>query len=93
MPGMSAYEALERFHRDWLRGRASSVRSETGFAYPQVFVDGRPYGGVEAISQFGTDLVDEIVFISAPDATTRYGTGYPGGIIELLSRRRFPNRT
>ena len=85
---MSAYEAVERFHRDWLQGRASSVRSGTSFADPQVFVDGPPYGGVESLSQFSPKVVEEIGFPSTPDAKTLYGTGYPGGIIELSLRRR-----
>ena len=29
--------------------------------------------------------VDELRFMSGPDATTRYGTGYPGGIIQVIA--------
>ena len=89
-PSLSAYEAVERFHRDWLFGRSGTVRSDTGRSYPQVFVDGRPYGGIEALHQFTSETIEEIQFISAPDATTRYGTGYPGGIIDLVLRRQSP---
>jgi hypothetical protein len=90
IPSLSAYEAVERYHRDWLRGRSGTVRSDTGRSYPQVFVDGRPYGAIEALHQFTADTIEKIQFISAPDATTRYGTGYPGGIIDLVLRRRSP---
>jgi hypothetical protein len=90
LPSLSAFEAVERYHRDWLQGRSSLVRSDTGRSYPEVFADGRPYGGVETLHQFPTETVEEILFISAPDATTRYGTGYPGGIINLVLRRQSP---
>lgn len=86
MPSINAHEAVTRLHREWLRGRAGTIRSQTGRNYPEVFVNGRPYGPVDVLLQFGTDQLEEIRFISASDATTRYGTGYPAGIIELILR-------
>lgn len=87
MPSITALQAIERLHRDWLRGRAGTVRTESGRTTAQVFLDGRPYGGLEVLSQFNTANIEEIRFISASDATTRYGTGYPSGIIEIINRR------
>jgi hypothetical protein len=87
MPSMTAHDAIRRLHRDWLMGKATTMQSVTGRTYAQVFLDGRPYGSLEVLTQFGTQELDEIRFISSSDATTRYGTGYPAGIIELLSRR------
>ena len=83
----TAREAVERFHPNWLRGRAGTVRTETGRSYPHVFVDGRPFGTAESLHQFGTESIEEIRFISPADATTRYGTGYTGGIIEVILKR------
>jgi outer membrane receptor for ferrienterochelin and colicin len=88
MPALTAREAIERLHRDWLRGRTGTLRTATGRRYPEVFVDGRPFGSLDALSQFTTESIEEIRFISGPDATTRYGTGYPAGIIEIIIRRR-----
>jgi hypothetical protein len=56
----------------------------TGRSYPHVFVDGRPFGTAESLHQFGTESIEEIRFINPADATTRYGTGYTGGIIEVI---------
>ena len=91
MPSITAFEAVERFHRDWLRARAGTLRTSTGRFYPEVFLDGRPFGTVESLNQFGTDMVEEIRFLSAANATTRYGTGYPGGIIEVITRKNRPH--
>jgi len=87
LPSGSAYEAVERFHGDWLRGRGATPTTNTGRNFPHVFVDGRPYGPIDALHQLGIDSIEEILFIRASDATTRYGTGYPGGIIDVTLRR------
>lgn len=85
-PSMSAFEIVSRFRPNWVRGHSVSVRSDTGRNYPAVFVDGRPFGGIESLNQFGTEAIQELRFISASDATTRFGTGYPAGIIEVVTR-------
>ena len=87
MPSITARDAVERLHRDWLRGRGGSVQTATGRVYPVVFVDGRRFGELPVLRQFGVEEIEEIRFLSASDATTRFGTGYPGGIINLILRR------
>lgn len=86
IPPTTVFEAVKRYHQEWLRGRSATVRSTTGRTYPQVFVDGRPYGPLDSLHGFVTESVESIRFISATDATTRYGTGYPAGIIEIITR-------
>lgn len=90
LPSITARDAVERLHRDWLRGRAGSVQTVSGRVYPVVFVNSRPFGELPVLRQFGTEEIEEIRFLSASDATTRFGTGYPGGIINLILRR-LPN--
>ena len=46
-----------------------------------VYPEGVWYGGVTV------DDVEEILYLAARDATTRYGTGYPGGIILLTLKK------
>jgi hypothetical protein len=31
--------------------------------------------------------IETMRYLSAPDATTKYGTGFPGGAIEVTTRR------
>jgi hypothetical protein len=87
MPSTTARDVIDRLHRDWLRGRGGTIQSATGRVYPKVFVDSRPYGEIDVLYGFGTETIEEIRYISASDATTRFGTGYPGGIINLIMRR------
>jgi hypothetical protein len=87
MPSMTVYQAIERYRGDWLRGRSATIRTNTGRRLSYVFLDGRPYGELEVLSQLGTEFVEEIRFITGSDATTRFGTGYPAGIINVISRR------
>ena len=87
IPPSSAFEAVSRLRAQWLRGHSGSFRTETGRNQPEVFVDGRPFGSLDALHQIGTEVIETIRFLSAADATTRFGTGYPAGIIEVITRR------
>jgi len=40
-----------------------------------VYVDGRPWGELDALHQIDINVVATIRFITAMDATTRFGTG------------------
>jgi len=33
------------------------------------------------------ETITEIRYLSPSDATTRYGTGYPAGIIEIITKK------
>jgi outer membrane receptor protein involved in Fe transport len=78
LPSGTARDAVERLRPSWLRSRGG-VGGNPG--YPRVFVDGRDFGTMDTLNGFHLDSVAEIEFMSGRDATTRYGTGYPGGII------------
>ncbi len=85
--GISAYEAIERLRGQWLRGRSGTFSAE-GRNYPIVFIDGRHWGDVQTLHQIDISQVGAIRFLSASDATTRFGTGYPAGIIEVMTKRQ-----
>lgn len=80
MAAFSVYESIQRLRPRWLQGRASG-------ADVAVFMDGQPViGGTDFLWDLQAVEVLEIRFRSASDATTRYGTGYPAGVIELRRR-------
>lgn len=81
----TVYEAIERLRPIWLRSRSTTLATQ---AFPRVRVDGQDYGPVESLARIDVAVVSEIRFISARDATTRYGTGYPGGAILVILKRR-----
>jgi hypothetical protein len=52
----------------------------------KVYLDGIRYGGVESLHAIPASTVREVRWLSALDATTRYGTGHTAGAITVTSR-------
>ncbi len=77
---VSAWEIIERFHPQWLQRRGT-------YSFPRVVVNGLPYGGLDSLrNMLGSDI-EEIHYLTAGDATTRFGTGYTSGAILVVTRR------
>ena len=51
----------------------------------KVYLDGLRYGGVESLASIPASTVREIRWLSAMDATTRFGTGNAAGAIVVTS--------
>lgn len=83
----NAYEVVSRLQPRWLRGRGRVSIQSTTAGEPVVYVDGIRYGSVETLRQVHADALDEIRWVGAADATTRFGTGHPGGAILVTTRR------
>jgi hypothetical protein len=81
----NAFQVVRRLRPQWLRSRGVA-NLDGQQLLPVVFVDRTPRGEPRELQQISADDVERITFMSARDATTRYGTGYPGGIIEVISR-------
>lgn len=84
MAELDVYQAIGRLRPAWLR------MSPQGAA-PVVVVDGSPStGGLEMLRTFQAADVAALEYMSASDATTRFGTGYTGGAILVTSRHQEP---
>jgi hypothetical protein len=70
---LDAYQAIERLRPRWLRRR--------GNRQPTVVLAGAPGQDLNILRTIRALDVREMRFMSAADATTRYGTGYDGGAI------------
>ena len=77
----SGLEAIQRLRPAWLR--------RTGFrnALPSVVMDNQPYQ-LDILETVRPEEIESLRFLSPSDATTRYGTGYTSGVIEVLTRQR-----
>jgi hypothetical protein len=82
----NAYEAVARLRPGFLRGRGQSSIQTPGSDLPIVYVNGLRTGTIDHLRNIPAQDVQQIRFISATDATTRYGTGHTGGIIEVTTR-------
>ena len=74
----TALDAVRRLRTAWLTGR--------GGRSPAVFVDGLEMGNTRVLENYRLSVIREIRYISAPDATMRWGTGYGSGVIEIITR-------
>ena len=76
---VDCYHAIQRLRPRWLRTRRGGM--------PGVFIDGaRLIGGVHALQGMPVSGgIEEIRFLSALDATTRFGTGYVNGAILITT--------
>ena len=72
------YEVIQTLRPRWLQGR--------GRGAPAVVLDNRrvDLGTLRTLRPTDVELVR---WVSAPDATTRFGTGYANGLIEVETRR------
>lgn len=80
-------EAVRTLRPQWLRTRAAPTPRDPN-PTPQVIVDGTPRGGLNELALISSSDVESIRYLSASDATTRFGTGFPAGAIEVRTRRR-----
>lgn len=80
-----AYEAVRRLRPQMLVTHGPASLNSPGAGQPQVYVDGVPMGGLDALSSIRPEQVKEIRWISPADATTRYGTNHTGGVIEVIT--------
>jgi hypothetical protein len=51
-----------------------------------VFLDNTRLGDLEQLRTIPTTIILSIHLVSATDATTRWGTGYSAGVIEVRTR-------
>jgi len=80
-----ALRLVEVLRPKWLRVRRTrTFVSETGLS---VIVDNIPQGGVGRLRDIPVIEVRELRYLSAADATTRFGVGMAGGAI-LVYRKR-----
>ena len=85
--GQSAWQVVEFLRGAWLRPvRVGGVAS--GPEYARVVVDQATRGELEELRFLDADDIETIRRLSPTEATTRYGTGYTGGIIEVTTRGR-----
>ena len=85
--GRTAGEAVARLRSRWLQAtRGGNFTS--GPAFARVVIDGTARGDLDELDHIPANAVESMRFLNAADATTRYGTDFPGGVIEVTSRSR-----
>lgn len=75
---ISPLRAIERLRPRWLRSRSGSN--------PVLHVDGARRSSLRDLESYQLSEIRQMEFMSASDATTRFGTGYDGGAILVTTR-------
>lgn len=83
----NAYDLVHQVRPNWLRGRGMPSFRDRSIQLPVVYLGDRPQGSIEVLRSFATGAIAELRYINATSATTRYGDGHAGGIIELVMLR------
>jgi len=76
----NAYDAVQKLRPAYLRPRPSGMNSRS---MAVVFIDGIRRGAPEILRTVASTVVAEIRFLSAAEATTRYGLDLDGGVIDV----------
>ena len=87
--GLNVYQLIERNRPQWFRaGRGAPTLGYAagGAAFARVLLDGIPSGEINDLQRLITVEVESIEYVSASDATTRFGTGYSAGAILVRMR-------
>ena len=79
-------QAIERLHPRFLRTRGTGTIHSRDSDRPVVYLGSTRMGGLEYLDQVATTDLREIRYLSASDASQRFGVGHPGGAIVLIPR-------
>ena len=86
VPDGNAVTVLRMLRPRWLEARIQATPANPSPIYARVYLDDVFYGEIESLYNIPSNLIEQIDYLGALDATTRYGTGYMGGVIRVTTR-------
>lgn len=84
----TAYDVIARLRAEYLRNRGPTSLVLPSRAEPVVFLNEQMYGSIDVLKQVRSNDLSEIRFYDGPDAVTKFGSQYSGGVIQLVTRAR-----
>jgi hypothetical protein len=76
---VDALQAVNRLRPQWLSSRSGAA--------PVLYVDGQRRSNLQELGTVRASEVEQMEYMSASDASTRYGTGHTGGAVLVTMRR------
>lgn len=84
----TAYEAIQKLRANFLTYRGeTSLNKSRSTPYPTVYLDGQEFGPISILRTIPASQVATIRLYRAWEATTKYGSGNMGGVIEVSTRQ------
>ena len=84
----TAYDVIARLRAEYLRNRGPTSLLLPSRAQAVVFLNEQLFGSIDQLKQVRSDDLAEIRFFDGPDAITKFGSQYSGGVIQLVTRSR-----
>ncbi|NOT09938.1 MAG: hypothetical protein HOP28_17235 [Gemmatimonadales bacterium] len=87
---LTAYEAVKKLHGEWLRSKSRITNNAEGGGTvapgPNVYVNGVRSGDVTFLESISLQTVQEMRFLTASQAESRFGSGNLAGVIAVTMR-------
>ena len=83
--GRSLWDAVLILRGRWLQPQRNSSFA-AGPAYARVVVDEITRRELDELQRWSADEIEYMRYLTGPDATIKYGGGFPGGVIEVITR-------
>lgn len=86
--GSSALDVIQKRRANFLtyRGETSGSRARSS-PYPMVYLDGQLFGRIEMLKTIPAMQIASIRLYRSWEATTKFGVGNMGGVIEIVTRQ------
>lgn len=85
--GSSAYDVIQKLRANFLSYRGETTFNKTSSPYPSVYLDGQLFGAITTLKTIPAMQISSIRLYRSWEATTKFGTGNMGGVIEILTRQ------
>jgi len=83
----NAYEVVQKLRPTMLRPRQMTTAHAQALGELIVYVDNTRVGTVDQLRQIVASSIFAIRYYSASEAQLKWGSGHPGGVIEVITRR------
>ena len=84
---INAFEAVQKLRPSMLRQRQVASANAQSNGELVVYVDNNRFGDVESLRQITASSIAMLRYYSASEAQTKWGSGHPGGAIEVVTKR------
>jgi hypothetical protein len=80
------YDAIYAIRPTFFRSRGRSSLDPAIQEFPAVYQDGQRFGELAVLRTMSPEGVRSVRYLTAPEATTRYGMNHTAGVIEVTTR-------
>jgi len=88
VPGMTVYDIVAHLRPEYLRSRGTNSLRDLTPPTAIVYVDDVKFGSLETMRSMSADNIAQIQYLSANNATTRFGMDHAAGAILITTRIR-----